>query len=595
MDSFIYKLAFLICTCATLCISQQYSVNQGIVFKKVDREVDLITQLVRIKSKITLENTGKSAVKSFLYSVEPEIAEKLAWISANMNADKKQLDMKKVDITKYSITLDSAVEAGKSVVVNVELTYTHHLIPFPSQITQSEKQSVLYNGNHYLYTPYLTRSQTTTIKLPANKIESYSKTKKPVSSSDSILTYGPYEKAEPFSIEKLKVHYENNNQFLAVTKLERVIEISHWGNIAVEEKIYVRHNGAVLKGSFSRYEYQTEHSGVSAIKGYKTILPAAASDVYYRDEIGNISTSHLRTLDDSVELELRPRFPLFGGWKTQYTIGYNLPSYEYLFSSGSQFALKMRFIDHIYDENVIDEATVKIILPEGCADIKLNIPYPVKRDNNGLHYTYLDTTGRPLLTAHKSNLVENHIQDFQLNYTFERVLMFQEPLLVVVALYLFFICIIIFVRMDFSISQDEAVESKLKVSSYCSQIVSHQEKRDEIYEKYADILQKYKLSKDENSFTNSLKKLNNEHKVATQAIADMMTKVKNESGDTADKIAELQKLDRNMKEQLTQQVNLSERLVHSKLSKSNFIDSEKAIIKRKEELLDKIETITSHL
>lgn len=56
--------------------------------------------------------------------------------------------------------------------------------------------------------------------------------------------------------------------------------------------------------------------------------------MYYRDEIGNISTSHLQVLDDSVEVEIRPRFPLFGGWKTHYIIGYNLPSYEYLYNLG---------------------------------------------------------------------------------------------------------------------------------------------------------------------------------------------------------------------------------------------------------------------
>lgn len=49
---------------------------------------------------------------------------------------------------------------------------------------------------------------------------------------------------------------------------------------------------------------------------------------------GNISTSHYRVLADSVEVDLRPRFPLFGGWKTIYILGYNIPSYEYLFNSG---------------------------------------------------------------------------------------------------------------------------------------------------------------------------------------------------------------------------------------------------------------------
>ena len=66
----------------------------------------------------------------------------------------------------------------------------------------------------------------------------------------------------------------------------------------------------------------------------QTVLPPSAKDVYYRDEIGNISTSHMHETDDGIELELRPRFPLFGGWKTNYYIGYNIPSYQYLYHSG---------------------------------------------------------------------------------------------------------------------------------------------------------------------------------------------------------------------------------------------------------------------
>lgn len=34
--------------------------------------------------------------------------------------------------------------------------------------------------------------------------------------------------------------------------------------------------------------------------------------------------------------------------------------------SGDQYALKMRFVDHVFDEQVIDSLTVKIILPEGA-------------------------------------------------------------------------------------------------------------------------------------------------------------------------------------------------------------------------------------
>lgn len=43
-----------------------------------------------------------------------------------------------------------------------------------------------------------------------------------------------------------------------------------------------------------------------------------------------------------VEVELRPRFPLFGGWKTQYLLGYNVPSYQYLFNQGTYFHLQCK-------------------------------------------------------------------------------------------------------------------------------------------------------------------------------------------------------------------------------------------------------------
>ena len=60
------------------------------------------------------------------------------------------------------------------------------------------------------------------------------------------------------------------------------------------------------------------------------------------------------------------RFPLFGGWKTHYFIGYNVPSYEYLFSSGEKFTLNMRLVDHIFDDMLVEDMTLKVILPEGA-------------------------------------------------------------------------------------------------------------------------------------------------------------------------------------------------------------------------------------
>lgn len=120
----------------------------------------------------------------------------------------------------------------------------------------------------------------------------------------------------------------------------------------------------------------------------------------------------------------------------------------------------MRLIDHIYDDMVVDEVVTKIILPEGSKNIKLIAPYAIERLPDSLHFTYLDTFGRPVITFKKKNLVENHINDFNLKYSFSKVMMLQEPLLVVVFLYLCFLAVIIWMRLDFSIIKEKEHQHK---------------------------------------------------------------------------------------------------------------------------------------
>ena len=90
---------------------------------------------------------------------------------------------------------------------------------------------------------YSVTQQTTIVLLPSRNVESYTKTK-PATQSDSTINYGTFGKKSPFS----QMHFENNNKYFTLTRLERVIEISHWGNIIIEETIDLLHTAALLKG-----------------------------------------------------------------------------------------------------------------------------------------------------------------------------------------------------------------------------------------------------------------------------------------------------------------------------------------------------------
>lgn len=94
--------------------------------------------------------------------------------------------------------LKDALGAGKQVTVQVQVIFPHSLRPYPSHITQSEKQYVEYIGNALFYSPYKTVSQTLTVKCASSNIIAHTKVS-PSTSSESSITYGPYENKEAFS------------------------------------------------------------------------------------------------------------------------------------------------------------------------------------------------------------------------------------------------------------------------------------------------------------------------------------------------------------------------------------------------------------
>ena len=52
----------------------------------------------------------------------------------------------------------------------------------------------------------------------------------------------------------------------------RVIEVSHWGNIAIEETINIHHTGAKLNGPFSRFDFMRRQGSQPAVKSFKVLF-----------------------------------------------------------------------------------------------------------------------------------------------------------------------------------------------------------------------------------------------------------------------------------------------------------------------------------
>ena len=67
----------------------------------------------------------------------------------------------------------------------------------------------------------------------------------PTKRQGKVVTFGPYSDTPAYAFSPFSVHFENNNPFIRVTKLTRELEVSHWGNVYVDEKYYIRYIGLV--------------------------------------------------------------------------------------------------------------------------------------------------------------------------------------------------------------------------------------------------------------------------------------------------------------------------------------------------------------
>ncbi|CAH8510779.1 unnamed protein product [Heterobilharzia americana] len=419
----------------------------------VTRTIRFKGSVVRIHHDIVLSETPSE----YQFVFQEKEGRSLAFISASLSDNKlqREVSVKPAPGTSYAYLISLGKPSTQQAHLLIDVVLSEWLEPRPAEIFQAEKQTVKFKGNVYFFSPYPTDSQLTTVHLPKGQLLTHTITSKPPVVIGNDIVYGPYESLKAFPTEPLVLHFEYNVPFLVVTEMTRLIEVSHWGNIAVEETLEIVNMGAKLRGPFSRLDYDYGVGQQLSVDSLKTALPASARDIYYRDEIGNISTSTVSDLLDSVEVTLVPRFPLMGGWKTRYTLGYNIPAYEFLYRSGSQFALVMRFIDHVYDNQVIRNLTLKIVLPEMVSDIHFDPPFPVDEKYFENMKTYLDTSGRTVIVSKASNLVDEHMQDFKVRYHFSLPMILREPLMLVVAFLCIFCAIMIYVRLDFSIYKDE--------------------------------------------------------------------------------------------------------------------------------------------
>jgi len=455
----------------------------------VARSIDLGGSLVHTTTTYNVKALEDGS-NVYVFALTEKEQEMTSWMEAKVKGQSAPLSLENHGLSQdatyyYSVALPKALDKDQTAALTLETVQTHAAYPFPPEAAQNDRQALMYHTDLFVLSPYKTLVQKTKFNTPGFHIFSYTQPKEVAFTTSSIatrgttgttVTYGPFSDLPPSSNtafaekhqQKVSIHYDFGFPMLAIKDLRRTAEISHWGaNLNIQDEIHLYNAGPKLKGHFSRIEHQAQafqnRRAPHVLTELALQLPAGIHSAYFYDTIGNVSTSHLRVAPSQSQgglpgrnslLELRPRYPLLGGWNYSFTLGWDSSLGDY----AGWDAEKGRYIVSVpimtpFGGTVIEDAEVKVILPEASTDVEVFPPFYPSSLSSTTHTTYLDTTGRPTVVLKYRNLTDRHTGVIYVAYKVPFPAHLKKPTSVGIALFSAFFVAFLWKRVDLKLEK----------------------------------------------------------------------------------------------------------------------------------------------
>lgn len=398
---------------------------------QVNRTIELTSNIIKISTSILIRNNLVDPADVYRLPLLKNSTRSMLHFEAKMHFIEEDSSFKlKVhkqlksdeDFIFYDLTFrsDPMNNEEERIIEIIEYYFGQYEL-LPKKITLLEDQFFRYEGIYNYLSFYLTNSQITRVKLPVKKNDILEYTKDNAALDGETIIYSLDENPiEPLKIFKLQVHYLNNIPYAVFNYAEKIFEVSHWGNIAAEERYQIEHIGAKLEGEFGRIDYNdyNKKGGRNSLQSLKAKLPLRSNNLWYRDEIGNVSTSSAEREWDQVNLDLELRFPLLGGWKSNYNTGYNLPTKFQVDVEDRGYVLTLPF-GLPYSDLMAKNYTVRVILPENSSIIKVNLPIDAQfKISYEKYFSFLDFFGRTMVVITMSNSFDIHKVPIEVSHYF---------------------------------------------------------------------------------------------------------------------------------------------------------------------------------
>lgn len=454
-------------------------------FKKVwentqySKTVDVAKSYIKERHDIQVTNIDSEPVKQYIFGIPKETEQDASLVIAiyqAKNGKKSILQPSKLPIVDnevlyYDLKFPYPIAPGSTFEFVISVIMINQFTPYPEHIPMQGQQTLKFLLPAYPLSPYDTQSYSLNIahshSLEALNMEDL---EVPLLKTEekTVISYFTKDTIKGNMVDQLAFTTARNAPLQYVNYLQRDLWVSHWSQVIQLEEYYeLTNHAAGLDKGFSRATYMAEglptkltHAINSLRIPFDTTKQMQYDSIYYVDKVGNVSTSQYY---DS-ELIVRPRFPLFGGWNYNFTLGWNYNLDQFVKQDKEEFILNANILDGMQD-TTYGKVQFSIYLPEGAELIDYALPFAVAEPVVTHKHSYLDVNdGHLKVTFEFENLVDEMKNlSIVLRYRYTTAAMLHKPLQAAFYIFLALMGLYVLKKIDLSIKPMEAVKKVKEV------------------------------------------------------------------------------------------------------------------------------------
>lgn len=394
------------------------------------RSIDLSRSYVKESCLIEATNIGTAPQDEYFFTINDgfNVIPNVSVLSVTLKDQPVAIDAEHQGDCTYKLKLPMPVASKSKVEFKVRYVYINGMSALPTQLAMDGIQHLLLKLNKFAYSPYATKSYAMSFTgiLKGQEMELH------LSAEDSIdvtadapalkpkvenksLMYGPLlTTLAPYTVKPMGLLYEHNRPLTKASTLDRSIWVpaSDTHMLAIEEYYELTNDGAQLSTGFlrvdwmkGRYETTRNHWALSHLQ-----LPFSDDtkfdDYYFTDLVGMVSTHQV----SEGNLFLKPRFPLFGGWNYNFTIGWNNKIEKHIHRLNNEqdtYMIRFPLLNSIKDITY-DDVSLNFYLPENAEFVNVSSPIEFSSIEVGNELSYLDVSkGHVKVTLKFNNLFDD--------------------------------------------------------------------------------------------------------------------------------------------------------------------------------------------